>query len=70
MNAAEALAEARRVYAAQAARQAEVGALAAQLAAHLKSLQENSDAVWEALTAVTENGSHATLSISRNPWNN
>jgi hypothetical protein len=35
MNAAEALAEARRVYAAQAARQAEVGALAAQLAAHL-----------------------------------
>ncbi|HEY6689073.1 MAG TPA: hypothetical protein VI094_23010 [Propionibacteriaceae bacterium] len=49
MNAAEALAEARRAYAAQAARQAEgrqaeVDNLAAQLAAHLKWLQENPDA--------------------------
>jgi hypothetical protein len=50
VNAAEALAEARRVYAAQAARQAEVDALAAQLAAKLKWLQENPDAVSRALT--------------------
>ena len=50
MNAAEALAEARRAYAEQATRQAEVDALAAELAAHLKWLQENPDAVWKALT--------------------
>jgi hypothetical protein len=48
MNAAEASAEARRAYAEQAARQAEVDN--AQLAAHLKWLQENPDAVWKALT--------------------
>jgi hypothetical protein len=50
MNAAEALAEARRTYNAQLARNPEVDALAAQLAAHLKWLQENPDAVWKTLT--------------------
>jgi hypothetical protein len=49
VNAAEVLAEARRAYAEQAARQAEVDKLAAELAAHLKWLQENPDAVWKAL---------------------
>jgi hypothetical protein len=50
VNGAEALAAARRAYAAQAARQAEVNKLAAQLAAHLKWLQQNPDAVWKTLT--------------------
>ena len=45
MNAAEALAEARLTYAEQAARQAEVDPLAAQLTAHHKWLQENPDGV-------------------------
>jgi len=49
MNAAEALAEARRRYDAQLARNPEIDALAAQLGAHLKWLQENPDAVWRAL---------------------
>lgn len=50
MNAAEALVEARKAYAAQQARQAQIDSLAAQLAAHLKWLQENPDSVWRALT--------------------
>jgi hypothetical protein len=50
VNAPEALAEARRAYAAQTARQPDVDALAAKLAAHLKWLQETPDAVWRALT--------------------
>jgi hypothetical protein len=50
VNAAEALEDARGVRRETVARQAEVDALAAQLAAHLKWLQENTDAVWKALT--------------------
>jgi hypothetical protein len=50
VNAAEALEDARRVRRETEARQAEVDKLAAQLAAHLKWLQENPDAVWKALT--------------------
>jgi hypothetical protein len=57
MNAAEALAEARRAHAEQLARRAEVlslqvavDELAAQLAAHLKWLQENPDAIWDWLS--------------------
>jgi hypothetical protein len=43
-------AEARKAYAAQVKRQAEVDKVAAQLAAHLRWLQENPDAVWRVLT--------------------
>jgi hypothetical protein len=50
VNAAEALEDARRVRRETEARQAEVDALAAQLAAHLIWLQENPDAVWKAIT--------------------
>ena len=49
MNAAEALEAARRVRRETEARQADVDALAAALAEHLKWLQENPDAVWKAL---------------------
>ena len=49
MNAAEALAEARRTYDAQLARNPEIDALAARLGAHLKWLQENPGAVWKGL---------------------
>jgi hypothetical protein len=49
VNGAEALAEAHRIQADQLARNPEVDALAAALAAHVKWLQETPDAVWRAL---------------------
>jgi hypothetical protein len=50
VNSAEALEDARRLRRETEARQVEVDALAAELAAHLKWLQENPDAVWKAIT--------------------
>jgi hypothetical protein len=49
VNAANALAEARRAYAEQLARQPEIDEISTQLAAHLVWIRQNPDAVWNLL---------------------